>query len=94
MFHTYAARVCSKRFICFQSYVATSVFVLQVASVLFGYCICYSGYTHILQVYVTNVLVVSDVCCKCFIWMSHILQWLYTLLQAYVSNVSPISDVF
>jgi hypothetical protein len=24
------------------------------------------------------VLTVSDICCKCFIWMLHMLQWLYT----------------
>jgi hypothetical protein len=36
----------------------------------------------VLQVYVS---VVSNVCCKCFIWMLHMLQWLYT----YVANVFP-----
>jgi hypothetical protein len=36
-----------------------------------------------LQVYVSNVSVVSNVCCKCFIWMLHMLQWLYT----YVASV-------
>ena len=50
-----------------------------------------------LQAYISNVSPVSDVCCKCFMWMLHMLQWLYTcckckfqmfhLLQAYVSNV-------
>ena len=44
----------------FQSYVAISVFMLQVASGLFGYCICF---THILQVYVPNISSASDVCC-------------------------------
>jgi hypothetical protein len=44
----------------FQSYVAISVFMLQVASVLSGCCICF---THMLQVYVPNISSASDVCC-------------------------------
>jgi hypothetical protein len=36
-----------------------------------------------LQVYVSNVLTISNVYCKCFIWMLHILQCPYT----YVANV-------
>jgi hypothetical protein len=44
----------------FQSYVAISVFILQVASVLSICCICF---THMLQSYVLNVLSTSDVCC-------------------------------
>jgi hypothetical protein len=42
-------------------------------------CTCCNGYTRMIQVYVRNVLYVSDVCCKCFIcmlqkyiWMLHI----------------------
>jgi hypothetical protein len=31
----------------------------------------------------SNVSAVSNVCCKCFIWMLHMLQWSYT----YVTNV-------
>jgi hypothetical protein len=34
-------------------------------------------YTYV-AVYVSNVSSVSDVCCKCFICMFHMLQWLYT----------------
>jgi hypothetical protein len=37
----------------------------NVLAVSFGRCICCSGYTHILQVYVPNVSPISDVCCKC-----------------------------
>jgi hypothetical protein len=47
-------------FLPFQSYVVISVFMLQVTSVLFGCCICF---THIFQVYVSNVSSASDVCC-------------------------------
>jgi hypothetical protein len=60
----------------FQSYVALSVFMLQIASVLSRYCICF---THTLQVYVPNVLSASDVCCiqvfsccKCFIFQRYV----------------------
>ena len=41
-----------RMFQLFESYVAISVFMLQVASVLSSYCICF---THILKVYVSNV---------------------------------------
>ena len=44
----------------FQSYVAISVFMLQVTSVLCESCICF---THMLQAYVSNVSSASDVCC-------------------------------
>jgi hypothetical protein len=45
-----------------------------VASVLSGYCICCSGYIHILQAYVPNVLPILDMCCMCFTSMLHMLQ--------------------
>jgi hypothetical protein len=48
-----------------------------------GYCTCCNGYICMFQVYIPNILAVSDVCCKCFIWMLHMLQWLYT----YVTSV-------
>jgi hypothetical protein len=44
----------------FQSYVAVSVFMLHVTSVLSGSCICF---TRMLQMYVINVSSASDVCC-------------------------------
>jgi hypothetical protein len=43
------------------------MFHLDVACVLSGCCICCNGYTRILQVYVSNVSSVSEVCCKCFV---------------------------
>jgi hypothetical protein len=49
-------------------------------------CICCTCYTRMLQVYVSNISVVSNACCKCFIWMLHI-------LKAYVVNVLSILDV-
>jgi hypothetical protein len=67
LFHTYIARVCSKYFMCFQFYIVANVFMLQVASVLFGYCIYCHGYTCMLQMCVLNVSTVLDVCCKCFV---------------------------
>jgi hypothetical protein len=33
---------------------------------------------HMLQAYISSVSCVSDVCFKCFIWILHMLQWLYT----------------
>jgi hypothetical protein len=45
--YTYAASVCFQMFKLFQTYVA---------SILSGYYICCSDYTHILQVFVLNVL--------------------------------------
>jgi hypothetical protein len=64
----YAASVCYQMFQLFQTYVA---------SVLSGCCICYCDHTSILQVYVLNVLTISNVYCKCFIWMLHMSQWSY-----------------
>jgi hypothetical protein len=58
-----------------------------------GCCICCNGYRRILQPFVPNVSVVSDICCTCFIWVLHtfhimlqvvnsdvayVLQWLHT----------------
>jgi hypothetical protein len=60
----YISHICCndmfQMFKLFQSYVAVSVFMLQVASVLSGCCICW---THILQVYVLDVSSVAYVCC-------------------------------
>jgi hypothetical protein len=51
-------------------------FLLYVASVSYECCksrsrwgISCNGYTHMFQVYVLNVSFVSEVCCKCFIWV-------------------------
>jgi hypothetical protein len=35
-----------------------------------------------LQVYVSNVLAVSNICCKCFILMLYMLQWPYTYVAS------------
>jgi hypothetical protein len=40
-------------------------------------CICCNSYTRMLQVSIQNVSSISDVRCKCFICMLHMLQWLY-----------------
>jgi len=66
---------------------------MYVASVLSGCCICCTGYTRMLQVYVSNVSAVSNVCCKCFIWMLHMLQCHTHMLHANVVNVSFVSGV-
>jgi hypothetical protein len=59
---------CNYMFQIFQSYVAISVFMLQVASVLSGCCICF---IHILQLYVLDVLFISYIRC---IQVFHILR--------------------
>jgi hypothetical protein len=59
MFCTYVARVCSKCFSCF-TLMLQCVFMLQVVSVSFGCCICF---THIFQVYVINISSALDVGC-------------------------------
>jgi hypothetical protein len=64
----------------FQSYVAICVFMLQVAGVLFGCCICF---THMLQVYVLNVSSSSDVCC---IQVFHVAS--IFVFQRYVQRVT------
>jgi hypothetical protein len=48
---------CTSIFQMFQSYVTTSVFMLQVISVLSRSCICCNGYAHILQVYISTVFI-------------------------------------
>jgi hypothetical protein len=60
MFHTYVVRVCLKCFSCFSLYIAISVFMLHVASVLSGCCIYF---TNILQMYVSNISSTLDLCC-------------------------------
>jgi hypothetical protein len=46
-----------------------------------------------LQVYVSNVSAISNVCCKCFIWILDMLQWLYMYVASVCSNVSPVLDL-
>jgi hypothetical protein len=60
----YVSHICCNNmfqiFQLFESYVAVSVFILQVASVLSECCLCF---THILQAYVPDVISVAYVCC-------------------------------
>jgi hypothetical protein len=69
----------------FQRYVASVSY--ECSKSRSGCCICYNGYTHMLQVSVPNVssvfsdvcckcvyldvAYVSHICCKCFIWILH-----------------------
>jgi hypothetical protein len=67
-----AIHVCCKcmfqMFQLFQTYVASVLSVhMDVVCDSCGCCICCNGHTRILQVYVSNVSVVLNVCCKCFI---------------------------
>jgi len=61
---------CSKMFHLFQSSVAASIFMLQVASVLYGCCICFHTY-------------IASVCSKCVTCFRRVLQVFY-LDVAYV----------
>jgi hypothetical protein len=56
--HTYCKSM-FKIFLLFHSYAAISVFMLQVASILSRCCIYF---THMMSVYVLNVLSTSDIC--------------------------------
>ena len=60
--------VCFMRFRCM-----LHMFYLDVVKVELD-CICCSVYTHMLQVYVQIFQLFSNVCCKLFIWMLHMLH--------------------
>ena len=71
------------------------LFQTYVVNILSGYCICFSGYTHR---FLTSIKSVSSIfrcmlqvflcrCCKCCSCCTH-------MLQAYVVNVSTVSDVY
>jgi hypothetical protein len=64
-----------------------------VASVLSGCCICYTGYTHMLQMYVSNVSAISNVCCKFFLSRCLNCSARTHMLQMYIINVSFILDI-
>jgi hypothetical protein len=54
-------------FNCFRRFrVLFQVFHLDVETIYLGCCICCNDKIRMLQAYVSSV---SDVCCKCFIWM-------------------------
>ena len=69
-------------FHAFQMYI-----YLDVVCISSRCCICCNGYTRMLQVYVSNISAVSNVCCKCFIRMWHMLQWPYTYVVSSILDV-------
>jgi hypothetical protein len=81
VFQRYVASVCWKCFICSQSYVVTSVFMLQVANVLSGCCICFTIYCkcmfRLFQTYVAficfmlQVLMLFGESTGCGEWQTH-----------------------
>jgi hypothetical protein len=83
--------VCYKCCICYSCYTRMLQVCFPNVSTILSECCMFSSrgciscsvYTRMLQVYVLNISPISDVCCKCFIWILHMLQWLYT----YVANV-------
>jgi hypothetical protein len=58
------------------SYVLDACFI-WCACVSSGCCICCIGYTHVLQVYISNISSILDVCCSFCICMFRMLQLLY-----------------
>jgi hypothetical protein len=96
----YVAKNVFKYFKCFRGIL--QVFYIDVAKVDMDV-----AQRYVASVY-SNVSSVLDVCCKCFVWMLHMFQWIYTyvtsvyskcficfrrMLQTYVINVSPVSEV-
>ena len=76
-----------------------------------GCCICCCGYIRMLQVYVPNVssifsnvgckcvcldvIYISHICCKCFIWMLHMFcNDFLVFLQVFETHVSSVSSVY
>jgi hypothetical protein len=80
-FHIYVATVYSKIFHLFQSSIAASVFMLQVASVLSGCCICFHTY-------------VARVCSKYFTCFRRMLQvFSYCKLQMFYLVPHHLNDL-
>jgi hypothetical protein len=74
--YTCVACVCFRCFSCFKRtlqvfhlYVCCKYVFQMFSAVSSRCCICCSGYTCMLQVYIPNVSPISNICCKCFIWM-------------------------
>jgi hypothetical protein len=61
-----AIHACFKCFICFIHML--QMFHLDVAKIDLILHVC-CGYTHMFQAHFYSVSHVSDICCKCFIWM-------------------------
>jgi hypothetical protein len=76
-------------FKCFRHFrLMFQVFHLTTAKVDMGYCICCNANICMLQIYVSIVSCVSDVCFKCFIWIFQKLIWCCTCSNGlHVSNV-------
>ena len=106
--YTYVLSVCFKYFSCFKLmlpifYLDVACVYLDVVCLLSRFCICCNGYSRMLQVYVSNIPFVLDVCWKYFIWMLHMFQWLYTyvarvyskcfrcMLQVFYLNVAHVA---
>jgi hypothetical protein len=70
MFHTYVLQQYFPNVSVVQYYVALSVFMLQVASALSRCCICF---THLFQVYVSDVSSISYVCCIQVFYVARVL---------------------
>jgi hypothetical protein len=63
----HVAKLMFQVFQLFQRYVASILY--RYCKSRLGCCTSCNGYTHMFEVYVQNILSVSDIYCKCFIWM-------------------------
>jgi hypothetical protein len=76
------------------------MFQRYVSSVSYGYCksrlgccTCCNGYIRMSQEFVQNVLSVSDVCCKYFIWMLHTQACCKRMFQVFHTYVAYVSSI-
>jgi hypothetical protein len=78
----YVSHICCKgMFQMFQSYFATSVFMLQVECLSEIAYVAMTIHVHCKCMFQMFQLF-SLICCKCFIWMLHMLQLLYTYIAS------------
>jgi len=55
----------------------TRMLQVYISNVLSIYVLYVAMAIHVCDMFVLNVSIVLNVCCKCFIMMLHMLQWLY-----------------
>ena len=64
------------------------------ASVLSRCCICCTSYTRMLQVYISNILAVSNICCECVcLDVAYVAVAIHICCKRMFVNVSFVSDV-
>jgi hypothetical protein len=74
---SYGYCICCNGYICM-----LQVYLLNVSAISSGCCICCSGHSVCFKYFTC-----SDICCKCFILMFHMLKWLYTYVVSLCFNL-------